>query len=60
MPPIIRIKKNIVPELNGKPKVLTKNISIFPANHTTPGIITKNSNPKIAIPINKAIIVFWL
>ena len=43
----------IVPELNGIPKLLTKNISNLPANSTIHGIITISIPPTSKIEIKK-------
>ncbi len=53
--PIIAAKKKIVPELNGNPKVLTNNNSIFPERSTVHGIITYIIIARIRIEIIPAI-----
>ncbi len=53
---IIAVKKKIVPELNGKPKVLTNNNSILPERSTVHGIIMYMIKARIIIDITPAII----
>ena len=49
---IIAEIKKIVPLLKGKPKLLTKTLSIIPNHFTICGINPKNMKPNINIEIN--------